>query len=71
LDALEVQDDIAQKQRMVYAIDYNKELNNQLKERINEYEDILGIETLVEIDWEAVQKERERFFRFMGFNAWL
>lgn len=55
-------------------MDYNKELNAELRKRAKEYEDILGIETVFDEesrDWELIQKERERFFRFMGFNAWL
>lgn len=46
----------------------------QLKEKHNQYEDILGVQTVIERDeivWEEIQKERERFFKFMGFTQWL
>lgn len=74
IDALEVNEDLTRKYQMMYAVDYNKELNAQLKNRANEYEEILGIETVFDTesrDWDSIQKERDRFFRFMGFNAWL
>jgi predicted aldo/keto reductase-like oxidoreductase len=65
---------LTRKHQALYAIDYNKELNKELNKRAQEYEDILGIETVIDSenrDWDSIQKERERFFRFMGFNAWL
>ena len=74
IDALEVNEDLTRKYQMMYAVDYNKELNAQLKNRAQEYEEILGIETVFDTenrDWDSIQKERDRFFRFMGFNAWL
>ena len=74
IDALEGNDDLTRKYQMMYAVDYNKELNAQLKNRVQEYEEILGIETVIDTesrDWDSIQKERYRFFRFMGFNAWL
>ena len=74
IDALEVNEDLTRKYQMMYAVDYNKELNAQLKNRANEYEEILGIETVFDTEsrgWDSIQKERDRFFRFMGFNAWL
>jgi len=68
IEAIEVQEDIRQKQRLLYAIDYNKELMKQLEDKSKQYEEILGITTErnEEIFWEHVNAERERFLRFIG-----
>lgn len=45
----------------------------QLKEKSKEYEEILGIETVIEKDeafWESVNYERSRFFKLMGITKW-
>ncbi len=53
---------------MFYAIDYNKELMNQLKQESKTYEEILGISTERDEQafWEHVQAERQRFINFLG-----
>ena len=68
LDAIEIQEDITQKHRLLYAVDYNKELMRQLDIKGKQYEDVLGItvERDEDVFWENVYAERERFLKFIG-----